>query len=343
MKLTHRLRPVTYLTLSILLIGSQNLGCGPFNDTPSPNDINYTVQVQAAGSGEDIQNANVRLDLAGKAPLRTNTDVDGFARICIDDSCAGQPARLTVTAPGYADYVLEIDVLEGLPAFIQLQKQGTLAATPTKATSISPSPTVSTPSPSATPVPIVCEPYCTATAKQDAGIFGEPNAESEKLGGVVEGEQVCVLGRSAIGRWLYIRDNQVVKGFVYAPWFNWQGDYESLPVIETTTPSAHNSPTPPVVKTYCPPLTMSLWENPGTGQCSDGGVWDKSIYICGHGGDGNYTYYWNGEIVGGPTSDNLSFNVHSVDAAIIGIGKVVSGDGQVVEQELYVHVPDCAK
>jgi hypothetical protein len=86
---------------------------------------------------------------------------------------------------------------------------------------------------------------------------------------------------------------------------------------------------------------MNLWDLPD-GTCS-GGVWYKSVFIQGLDGNGIYTYYWNGEKVAGPTSDPYTFEVHSTGGAIIGTGKVVSGDGQQIESKLYVREPDCAK
>jgi hypothetical protein len=64
----------------------------------------------------------------------------------------------------------------------------------------------------------------------------------------------------------------------------------------------------------------------------------------GTGANGVYTYYWNGEKLAGPlTNEGYAFNVHSVGGAIIGTGKVVSGDGQEAEKALFIRVPDCAK
>jgi hypothetical protein len=167
---------------------------------------------------------------------------------------------------------------------------------------------------------------------QGSSIFVAPDDGSQILGGIIVGEQVLVLGRSAIGQWFYIRDDQRVEGFVYAPRFEWSGDYESLPVVApTATPS-------PVMPTGGP-LEMDLWDV-GAGWCS-GGMWYKRVYIEGRGGNGVYTYYWNEDVLDSSISEGYTFEVHSVGAAIIGTGKVVSGDGQTVEKELYIKVPDC--
>jgi len=150
---------------------------------------------------------------------------------------------------------------------------------------------------------------------------------------VRKGEQVPVLGRSAYGEWFYVRNDQGVEGFVHKPRFDWLGDYESLTVITSTVPVSPVNPISPPV-----PLKMDLWDI--SGRCSEG-KWYKTVYIQGQGGDGVYTYYWNGKKVAGPTSEAYSFEVESVEGAMIGTGKVVSGDGQVVERKLYIRPPDC--
>ena len=62
----------------------------------------------------------------------------------------------------------------------------------------------------------------------------------------------------------------------------------------------------------------------------------------GNGGNGRYTYYWNNQKVGGPTSEGFGFEVSSPDgAAVIGTGKIVSGDGQVIEKELFISDFSC--
>ena len=145
-----------------------------------------------------------------------------------------------------------------------------------------------------------------------------------------------MLGRSAIGQWYYVRDDQGVEGFVYIDRLEWSGDYEALPV---KTPTAAPTATP-TSRTPLSPLGMDLWDLPGTERC-EGGVWYKSVFIQGHGGNEVYTYYWNGERLAGPTNQSYSFEVHSTGGAIIGTGKVSSGDGQQIERDLYIRAPAC--
>jgi hypothetical protein len=225
--------------------------------------------------------------------------------------------------------------------------------TPTATPTLTPSPTLTptwtasptatvalavtlTPTPTPTPTATLPAP---ATAIQGSSIYAAPASNSQVLGGISVGERVPVLGRSAVGQWFYVRDDQGVEGFVYAPRFGWPGDYESLPVVAspvTPPPTVYTTPSGPPY----PALEMDLWDI--SGRCS-GGKWYKSVYIQGHGGNGVYTYYWNGKRVAGPTSEDYSFEVESMGGAMIGTGKVVSGDGQVVERKLYIRAPDCAR
>lgn len=176
------------------------------------------------------------------------------------------------------------------------------------------------------------------TDPQGSSIYAAPNSSSRVLGGIRAGEEVEVLGRSAYGDWFYVRDDQGVEGFTYALRFEWPGDYDSLPIVA--------SPFTPVPVTITPgegttTLTMDLWDIP-SGRCS-GGWWYKDIFIAGHGGNGVYTYYWNNERVAGPTSESYTFEIRSMGGgAVIGIAKVVSGDGQEITSELYIRVADCA-
>jgi hypothetical protein len=90
---------------------------------PGGSTFNYAIQVQAQGTGEDIPNAEIRMDIGdGRAPLRGITDVDGFARISVDARFEKQRAILTVEAPGYKKHRQEIDLTNsGVPHFVQLE------------------------------------------------------------------------------------------------------------------------------------------------------------------------------------------------------------------------------
>jgi hypothetical protein len=180
-----------------------------------------------------------------------------------------------------------------------------------------------------------------ATAIQSASIFAAPDANSQVLGGISVGEHVPVLGRSTAGQWFYVLDGRGIEGFVYAPRFDWPGDFESLPVKTPTIRITPSIATPTTTTPY-PPLEIELWGIAGTERCSVT-MWYKSVFIQGRGGNGVYTYYWNGEKLAGPTSETHTFEMHTTGGAMIGAGKVVSGDGQEVERNLYIPAPDCAR
>lgn len=114
-----------------------------------------------------------------------------------------------------------------------------LAPSPTPAAT----PTVA-PTPTHTPTPSP-EPPEKAVANQAAAIFAAPRADSATLGFIQVGESVTVLGRSADGRWLYVRGPDSVDGFVFLPYFNWPGDPGSLPTrLPTVTVTPMPTPSP---------------------------------------------------------------------------------------------------
>jgi len=351
---------IWFLVLIALLIASTTSSCGrPFK---------YAVRVQEEGTGDNIANANVLIyPDDGKAPLCSITDAHGFTRISLDVAYKGHEALLVVEATGYAKHTQGIDFTEGnLSQVVQLRPESpspTPTPTPTQTPSPIPTSTATVtqpPSPTATPTP---SPTCTmtppptftptptlsptpaspalATAIQGSSIFAEPDANSQVLGSVRAGESVPVLGRSRYGKWFYVRAGQGLEGFVYAPRFDWKGSYDSLPVKESgdaTTPVT----TPSTTLTPYPPLEIQLWDIAGTEQCSDA-MWSKLVYINGRGGDGVYTYYWNDELLAGPTNGSYTHKMHTTGGAIVGTGKVVSGDGQVAGKELWITVPACAQ
>jgi hypothetical protein len=88
-------------------------------------------------------------------------------------------------------------------------------------------------------------------------------------------------------------------------------------------------------------LQIDLWQLEGFVWCA-GGIWHQSVWIRGQGGNGEYRYYWNDELLAGPlTEEGYTFEVQGTDAAVIGTGTVVSGDGQEATKELFVSKPRC--
>jgi len=271
------------------------------------------------------------LFLGGGAGIIVVLLIGIFALTAVVRSCLSPTATPTPTTPPAPTTVAS-------PITSTVTPSQTPSPAPTTTT---PTPTPTTPTPTPTPTPTTSTPTPPrsnlATATQGASIFAAPNVNSQTLGSVSRGEQVTVVGRSAVGQWYYVRDDQGVEGFVYIDRLEWSGDYESLPVKGSIplTPATRASPTSQI------PLVMDLWDLPGTEDC-DGGVWLKSVFIQGHGANGIYTYYWNGQRLVGPTDQAHTFQVRSTGGAIIGTGKVISGDGQQIERDLYVRAPACA-
>ncbi|MBN1812114.1 MAG: protein kinase [Anaerolineae bacterium] len=206
----------------------------------------------------------------------------------------------------------------------------TPTSTPTPATPSATSTSTSTPTPT-----LISDTEATVSHPNGASIFAAPDANSQVLGSVSAGEIVEILGRSAYGRWFYVRNARGVEGFAYRDRFKWSGQFESLPIKTPISPP----PVAPPASGITQPLEMDLWDLPD-GRCS-GGVWYRRVYIAGHGGDGAYTYYWKGEKLAGPTGEGYTFEVHSTGGALIGAGRVDSGDGQKVERDLYISPPSC--
>jgi len=217
----------------------------------------------------------------------------------------------------------------------------TPTAVPATATAI-PSRTPTAVPPTATAVPPTAAPTDlppdVALAKEDASIFASPQANSLELAVVAAGEEVQVLGRAEVRNWLFV-GNGDVAGFIFQPLLQWTGDPSELPVF-TYTDAAPEEATPPSGSSVVTPLQIDLWTLPDTVQCRDG-RWSQRVFIQGQGGNGRYRYYWQDQLLTGPTAGSYSFTVNSNGGVAIGVGRVVSGDGQVAERELFIPIPAC--
>ncbi|MCP4361979.1 MAG: SH3 domain-containing protein, partial [Chloroflexi bacterium] len=176
-----------------------------------------------------------------------------------------------------------------------------------------------------------------ATAVLSSSLFSQPDSDTPELTFIGIGEVVIVLGQSDNGEWLYVQNDEEIAGFVHTPRLDWSGDLASLPVITAKSATAP----PPTTDTVCgdqncPPLSLDIYPLDGS-WCANGRFY-RTVFMMGQGGDGRYTYYWNEQKIGGPlTGEGFGFNVSSLDAAaVIGTGKVVSGDGQSAEKELFI-------
>jgi hypothetical protein len=99
-------------------------------------------------------------------------------------------------------------------------------------------------------------------------------------------------------------------------------------------------PTSPPVTKAGGPLRLDAW--PVGSTCTTPGGWVAQIFVEGHGGDGLYTYTWEGQVKGGPTPNSMVFEVKSATGGIAIVGEAaVSSAGQTAEVELYVRAPIC--
>jgi serine/threonine protein kinase len=220
--------------------------------------------------------------------------------------------------------------------------------TPTPTPSPTPTPT-STPTPTWTPTPTLPP---TAVCTQAAAIFAAPNSSSAKLGYVAVGEAVTVIGRSSRGSWLYVRDNEEKEGFVWQPYFNWLGSFQSLPTRLPTVTATPSKPADTPTPTFIPrPLGLDFWPVPDNPVRCESGVPIWTLQIRGQGGNEVYTYFVNDAYLAGPlvqdheTDEDELVHVFefrgSCAAASFATGRVESGDGQSVERTLFLDVPDC--
>ncbi|MBL1129695.1 MAG: serine/threonine protein kinase [Chloroflexi bacterium] len=191
-----------------------------------------------------------------------------------------------------------------------------------------------TPTTQATTTPV-------AVAHLASSLFTEPDANAPEITFIGIGETVVVMGRSENGEWLFVENSEGAQGFVHAPRLDWAGQTDTLPVIETvvtTIPLSALSPTPTMTcqPGGCPLLSLDIYPI-NTPRCENN-IYYRTVFMLGHGGNGRYTYYWNGQKMAGPLLNNgFGFEVSSPDQSpVIGIGKIVSGDGQAVEKELFV-------
>ncbi len=214
----------------------------------------------------------------------------------------------------------------------------TATAVPTQTPTSQPT---ATPSPPATPTAELTQtpqPSDTALVTSPSSLFTKPDTASTEVAILRVGDEVTVIGRSSNSNWYYVRDEDGNTGYIFNDLVHWEGNVAELNVVyprltpETSPTAAESSAETP--------LKLNLWGLPGTVACGTGGNWSEYIFIEGVGGSGVYTYYWNGQKVGGPTSDDFSFPVSGSAGPIQGTGKVVSGS-QSQSKELFLPHPDC--
>lgn len=214
----------------------------------------------------------------------------------------------------------------------------TQTQTPSATTTPSPTQTPSataTPTPSATPT--ATRPLDRAAVLENISIFVAPDAGAAEVTVIEAEELVWVLGRSENGNWLFVSDDEGQQGFAIANRLDWGGDIEALPVRSSVV--AQSEPTSSA-NPSAGSLAFDLFQLEGTQRCN-GEAWTISVFMEGRGGNGIYDYFWNGEMLAQAVRGSLTFDVASGGAPVIGIGRVVSGDGLVAEKELFLPRPTC--
>lgn len=109
--------------------------------------------------------------------------------------------------------------------------------------------------------------------------------------------------------------------------------------VAGTPPAPAPTPPAPVTKAGGP-LQLDAW-TVGS-YCTTPGGWVAQIFVEGRGGDGLYTYTWEGQKQAGPTPDSMVFEVKSASRGIAIVGEAaVNSAGQVAKVDLFVPAPKC--
>jgi len=221
-------------------------------------------------------------------------------------------------------------------------------ATPGHSSTRTPAPPSSTPtatatgtataSPKITKTAVSVTPAFFATTLLPSSLFASPDAASAELAISDVGAILTVLGRAEQGNWLYVLDSDYNAGYIFGDRVQWSGNLEALPVV----PAGEGAPTnnaQPCAANECPKLSLDLY--PVDGRCESSTRY-RTIYMQGQGGDGQYTYYWNGSKIAGPLTTGFGFEINNRSGPrVTGTGKVVSGDGQSAEKPLVISEFPC--
>jgi hypothetical protein len=110
------------------------------------------------------------------------------------------------------------------------------------------------------------------------------------------------------------------------------GTIGPAPVLQPVTPV-------PATSKAGGPLRLDAWP---VGTYCTGGGWVARMYVEGFGGDGLYTYAWEGQVQGGPMPGSLVFEVRSASRGVAIVGQVtVTSAGQTVKVGRHVPAPQC--
>ncbi len=173
-------------------------------------------------------------------------------------------------------------------------------------------------------------------AIEPSSLFAEPSTSSNEVAIVAVGERVLPLARTDNSRWLYVRTEQFVQGYIFVTRVEWAGDIEDLPLQSPTvlpTPAADCTGSCPLLELDAYPL-----EN---GRCADG-LYYVTIYMEGHGGNSVYRYFWENKQIVDETSDSFIFEMPVPEGQIIlGTASVRSGDEQLAKRPLQISGNSC--
>jgi hypothetical protein len=238
----------------------------------------------------------------------------------------------------------------------------TWTATPSRAATYTPTPpatptltatlprVTSTPTPTVRPIPTLPP---QAVANQASTIFEGPHSGTRQIGIVDAGASVSMLGRAdeaKYGRWLYIEstdptDQADVTGFVFAPRFTFETDWEAIPIkavddIVTVVP-----PTPASGQLVIAPGPLEIKYIWPASECGSGSQWTAYFTIKIAGGDGrNYKISWEEEQVSyrvKPEEQDVAVIQISTNVGLlVGSVQIESGD-QRTEQASSARRPSC--
>ena len=221
----------------------------------------------------------------------------------------------------------------------------TLTPTPTRTPTRTPTATI-TPTLSETPTPELTR----ATAILSASVFSGPDASCREAAIVRVGESVIVLGRSAIGRWLYVRTDRGQEGFAYLERFELPVEFEGLTSVpanrcSTPTPTPSPSPTPPAGP--LPFIGIEFYPIPDepNGHCSP--ALGYTLLIRGVGALSPFDYYIDGQLVAQQHSGAIALGYEyryptTGQQTVTVTGQVKARDGRLSDKvTLFLKRPSC--
>lgn len=297
----------------------------PATHTPSPSPTPTATATQTPSVTPTPQLAATAV-LPASILDKPETDAQELAFVAIGE----QVTILGITPNGHWLWIRDQDGLEGFVAADRFNFTDTAV-------------------PTVIPSEISPTPQGQATALNAVTLYCDHRDSSKVIKDIRINTTVQVIGRSANSSWLYIQDPTGSQGFVSARFFDFPSNMIAALPVSQADPSCEGeetSSTPPTFSSVpqatavaAAPLTLDIWPV-GEATCQ-GGSWTQSLYMQGRGGNGLYTYYWNGQRKTGPTSSSSTFPLANNQGSLIGKARVESGDGQRYEIDFYINGVDC--